>query len=83
MIDDGPGRDPGAAYGSAGAPAVFASTPGGGLVDLGYRRQQQHGQAQRSLGESLDDALIARAKAQSEDTYMRVHIARAGYVREN
>jgi hypothetical protein len=76
-FDDSPGRDPHAAYGSAAAPAVFASTPGGGLVDLGLQREMQHARAERSFTEAHDDDLIARAKSQSEDGWMKVQISRA------
>jgi hypothetical protein len=76
MMDDGPVRDASAPYGSSLNPAFFVNTSRG-PVDVGFERERAHARAERSLNEAAEDALIARAKAMHEDSFMTTQISRA------
>ena len=67
-VSDEPSRDPRAPYGSASNPAFFVETSSG-PVDIGYRAAQD---AQRSFGQSVDGARLARHREQSRDSYMLI-----------
>lgn len=70
-------RDPAAPYGSAANPAFFVTAGDGTPLDIGFQAQQQRASAQRSYSETVDDALIARAKAQCSDSYMLIQRSQA------